>query len=615
MGRPHRGHAHLARVVYSQHFDHNAIRRLQNLDKKAICQEFHKAMAFSNLRDNRSYARVLQSKPLAMPKDSLQCKKGDTHDRSYTRGMGLNPAVTPFVTDSCTSTKGRLPTGAKCKISPGNENSQIQGQHQAFEIPLNNRFQMLQDLLVDSDAPNTFHSESASTHTRASPTRERTRECNGERNGSTQTAMASTELSLPTCKEYWQCKEENGVDFGCVPLSPINLFTGDPTYWENIPDTITAHKLIRQSGIPNFLGLRIPVKTQLKIEVWRYHLTGYWDQQLIDLIQYGFPLDFDRSCTLGETIDNHASATAYASHVTKYIQDELQFGAMTGHFDEKPCALHISPFMTRDKAQSELRRTIIDLSWPKGQAVNDGVNKSIYFGSQFEMHYRTVNKIVKQLNAIGPVANIFKVDISRAFRHIRIDPGDIDLLGLQHQGKYFLDLSLPLGYKLGSFFFMKISDAVCYIMKNNGHNSLLNYIDDLIYTALPSTINNSYQFLLDLLQQLGLDISSKKLHPPSTQAVCLGILFDTVPRTVAIPPDKLQKIVLTCKKWEDKTTCTKNKLQSLLGSLLYVSKCVKGVLGVRAWSAHKGHTSSGDVDLTMCMEICTSLSFWGFHSC
>ena len=170
----------------------------------------------------------------------------------YTRTTDLNPAVTPCVTDSCTSTKGSLPTRIKYKISPVNDNPPIQGQQQAFEIPLNNRFQMLQDLFIDSNAPNMFHSESASTHTRASPTWER----NGEHNGSIQTVTASTELSLPKCKEYWQCKEQNGVDFGCVPLSPIKLFTGDPTYWENIPDIITAHKLIRQSGIPNFLGLQ-----------------------------------------------------------------------------------------------------------------------------------------------------------------------------------------------------------------------------------------------------------------------------------------------------------------------------------------------------------------------
>ena len=51
-------------------------------------------------------------------------------------------------------------------------------------------------------------------------------------------------------------------------------------------------------------------------------------------------------------------------------------------------------------------------------------------GTQFEMHYPSVDHIVYQLNQLGPAAENFKVDISRAFRHIRIDPGDIDLLGL-----------------------------------------------------------------------------------------------------------------------------------------------------------------------------------------
>ena len=80
-------------------------------------------------------------------------------------------------------------------------------------------------------------------------------------------------------------------------------------------------------------------------------------------------------------------------------------------------------------------------------------------------------------------------------------------------------------------------------MKNNGHNAFLNYIDDLGYSAVPSTIQKSYNFLLELLQHLGLDISSKKLHPPSTQAVCLGIMFDTVNRTLSIPTEKLQEII------------------------------------------------------------------------
>ena len=70
--------------------------------------------------------------------------------------------------------------------------------------------------------------------------------------------------------------------------------------------------------------------------------------------------------------------------------------------------------MTREKSGSDKRRTIIDLSWPKGLSVNDGVTKDWYLGTQFEMHYPSVDHIVDQLNQLGPVAEIFKVDISRA---------------------------------------------------------------------------------------------------------------------------------------------------------------------------------------------------------
>ena len=316
-----------------------------------------------------------------------------------------------------------------------------------------------------------------------------------------------------------------GTKFGCIPLTPIYVYKGEPRTWDPVPDVLTAHRLIRDTGIPNFWGLSIPVKTNLNIAGWRKHLVDYFDQQLQDLIEFGFPLDFDRTRDLQSTLVNHASARMYPDHVDKYIQEEVDFQAMLGPLDHKPFDNHISPFMTREKSDSNSRRTIMDLIFPKGLSVNDGVLNNTYLGTEFQMHYPSVDSIVQTLNEIGPSAHIFKVDISRAFRHIRIDPGDIDLLGLQHRGRLYLDLSLPFGFHLGAFFFSKISDSVRFIMNKNGHNAFLSYIDDLIYCGLPSTIYTSYQFLLDLLRDLGLDISLKKLCPPSTKVVCLGILF------------------------------------------------------------------------------------------
>ena len=97
-----------------------------------------------------------------------------------------------------------------------------------------------------------------------------------------------------------------------------------------------------------------------------------------------------------------------------------------------PFDLHILHFMTRPNSGSDVRRTIVDLSCPKVRSVIDGVSNNIYLGTELCLHYPFVDSIIRTLNQLGSGASIFKLNISRAFYHIPIDPGDIDLLGLQH---------------------------------------------------------------------------------------------------------------------------------------------------------------------------------------
>ena len=112
-------------------------------------------------------------------------------------------------------------------------------------------------------------------------------------------------------------------------------------------------------------------------------------------------------------------------------------------------------------------------------------------------------------------------------------------------------------------------------MSTMSHNGLINYLDDLIYVGLPSQIDKAYTDLIRLLESLGLDISVKKLVPPSTSVTCLGILVDSVDRTISIPPEKMKDILKMCKEWTFKSTVSKSAFQSLLGTLLYICKCVR----------------------------------------
>ena len=93
--------------------------------------------------------------------------------------------------------------------------------------------------------------------------------------------------------------------------------------------------------------------------------------------------------------------------------------------------------------------------------------------------------------------------------------------------------------------------------------------------GLPHEIHQSFTFLQHLLPDLGLEVSPSKLVAPATQVVCLGILVDMVAQTISIPEDNLQQIKNICSSWSSKTYCSKCDLQSLLSSLLYVSKCIK----------------------------------------
>ena len=48
--------------------------------------------------------------------------------------------------------------------------------------------------------------------------------------------------------------------FGFLPLDTLQLYTGDPIYYETIPDIISTHLMVRASGVPNFLKCLVTVK-------------------------------------------------------------------------------------------------------------------------------------------------------------------------------------------------------------------------------------------------------------------------------------------------------------------------------------------------------------------
>ena len=86
-------------------------------------------------------------------------------------------------------------------------------------------------------------------------------------------------------------------------------------------------------GLSEKVGSRFFFQIQLNIAPWGFYLCDYFDQQLLDLIEFGFPLDFDRSCSLSSSDNGHTSDIRYPSLVEEYLLEELNHNAILGPLD------------------------------------------------------------------------------------------------------------------------------------------------------------------------------------------------------------------------------------------------------------------------------------------
>ena len=195
-----------------------------------------------------------------------------------------------------------------------------------------------------------------------------------------------------------------------------------------------AHTIVAATKCPNYRVARIKVPTELNIDNWRALCGNFHDQILLDYLEYGFPLCVDRNNFIhNASVTNHSSATQFPHDVDIYFEKKLKHKAIVGPRPAFPFPVHYSPLLSRPKPD-DTRRIIVNLSFPYGDSVNDRISNAIYDGANFQLKYPSVDNIVEAIHELGPDVLLSKIDVSRAFRNLRVDPADFDLLGLSWKG-------------------------------------------------------------------------------------------------------------------------------------------------------------------------------------
>ena len=113
------------------------------------------------------------------------------------------------------------------------------------------------------------------------------------------------------------------------------------------------HRSIVDTNTHNFMEAQIEIQSQLNPDAWDKYLKNYWDQQLLLLIRYGFPLEFNPVSPLQHEETNHASAKLFPKDIAHYLQEETSFKAILGPFDAPPIK-KLAYFSFYDQAQAIL---------------------------------------------------------------------------------------------------------------------------------------------------------------------------------------------------------------------------------------------------------------------
>ena len=369
-------------------------------------------------------------------------------------------------------------------------------------------------------------------------------------------------------------------------LSVNEVFT--PDYYVALHN-ITAAPGVRPDGTlypaftPNHIGARIKLPhSKLNIERWRHHLVGYEHVDLVQLLEFGFPLGLDDTPDLESCTRNHGSSYMWYKFVDKFVSTEITEGGMTGPFTKAPWwHTVVSPLMTAHK-KVRSRRTVFDATFGD-KSLNNNTPSDQYLGLLCKYTFPKIEDYKQMILKSGSGAYMWKRDLSRFYLQLPTDPIEFNRVCLIWRGMFFFFLGLAFGLRHSGLQGQRVTDAVSWILRRLGLETdegqeyqVCNYVDDLGGVEDDEMrAQEAFDKLGWLISDLGLVESKSKAEPPTTQITYLGVQFNSVEMTMSVPPEKITEIKAEIGKWVRRTTITKKELQSLLGKLFWVAKVVK----------------------------------------
>ena len=365
------------------------------------------------------------------------------------------------------------------------------------------------------------------------------------------------------------------VQFKIVVTVVSPSFAGSYEYMDDLQRLDACRPWGSPTSIPSWMD---GVVTPLRWRCWEQALSNHPDPQFRDYvvsgIREGFRIGFDYSKNCTAAGKNTRSANQNAAVVSDYLLTECSAGRVIGPFPENPNfnPIQVNRFGVIPKGTPGKWRLIVDLSFPEGTSVNDGIQTDLC-----SLRYVKVDDAAREIEKQGHNTWMAKIDIQHAYRIVPIHPEDRWLLGMQWQGNLFVDTTLPFGLRSAPKIFTALADAVEWVLRWRGVQFVIHYLDDFFMagSANYATCSAQLQIVLDTFEELGIPIARHKLEGPTSCLTFLGFELDSVAMEVRLPQAKLSELQSLLQRWIYKDSCLKKELESLVGKLAHACKVVK----------------------------------------
>ena len=245
---------------------------------------------------------------------------------------------------------------------------------------------------------------------------------------------------------------------------------------------------------------------------------------------------------------NSSSAYEFGWQVTDAIACWASKGFVHGPVvpTAVPKAAKVNGIMVREKPNGSVR-VILNLSAPKGRGVNKGIKKE-----EFPAQMSSTSKFLEVLDRAGRGCEMVKIDWSDAYKHCPVAAADLDLQWFKWLGMYFCELDLIFGGVSSVGIYDRLAKVVLSVVQGLSgmpKNLICQHLDDVCAAApagsgLAAAFDETYA---KVAQQIGVRLAPRdepdKSFGPSTRGIVLGVLYDTVSWTWAVPQDRLDIIL------------------------------------------------------------------------